>query len=232
NSLVDYVTEMVSDEAPKLLGEDAQQTPHLIANLLGKSPVLVRRSAIIARANGITNSIGMKLVLIPKGKFRMGSPKAEKKRSADEKQHEVEITRPFYMGVYEVTQEEFKKVMGYNPSYFSADGKGKPGVTYSYTKPGGGKDKVKGVPGGTGRFPVENVTYEEAVEFCKKLSALAKEKEAGRVYRLPTEAEWEYACRGGSTNYNVFHFGDSLSGKQANFKGAAPYGGAPKANSP
>jgi formylglycine-generating enzyme required for sulfatase activity len=74
---------------------------------------------------------------------------------------------------------------------------------------------------------VENVSYGEAVLFCNNLTALAAEKRNGRTYRLPTEAEWEYACRGGRAS-QVFHFGDSLSSKQANFRGTIPYGGAAK----
>src|SRR5262249_29972223 len=145
-----------------------------------------------------------------------------------EDQHEVEITKPFYLGVYEVTQDEFKKVMRYNPSYFSADGKGKAGVTYTYGKPGGGKDKVKGLS--TGKLPVENVSYDEVLEFCKKLSERDNKAGKRRKYTLPTEAQWEYACRGGAglRNSSVFHFGNSLSSKQANFNGNYPYGGAAK----
>ena len=124
----------------------------------------------------------------------------------------MEITKPFYMGVYEVTQAEYEKVMGKNPSWFS--------------KNGTGSDNVKGLD--TSSFPVESVSWNDAVEFCKKLSELASEKRAGRVYRLPTEAEWEYACRGGSKKYQVLAFGNSLSSKQANFDGNYPYGGAEK----
>ena len=83
-------------------------------------------------AKEVNNSIGMKLVRIPAGKFKMGSPKGEKNRSEDEEQHEVEITKEFWLGMHEVTQKEFKAVMGYNPSYFSRDGEGKTGVTYSH----------------------------------------------------------------------------------------------------
>lgn len=158
----------------------------------------------------ITNSIGMKLVLIPAGKFTMGSPKDEKDRGTDEEQHEVEITKPFYLGVYTVTQAEYEKVMGKNPSWFSVTG--------------GGKDTVQGLD--TSRFPVENVSWDDAVEFCKKLSEVPEEKKAGRAYRLPTEAEWEYACRAGTTT--PFHYGKTLSSKQANFNGNVPYGGAAK----
>jgi serine/threonine-protein kinase len=146
----------------------------------------------------ITNSIGMKLVLIPPGEFTMGSPKElieeELKTHAGDAwytdhlpgegpQHRVRITRPFYLGTYLVTQGEYERVMASNPSEFSATGKG--------------KDKVAGQE--TKRFPVEMVSWDEAVEFCRKLSDLPAEKAAGRTYLLPSEAQWEYACRAGST---------------------------------
>jgi formylglycine-generating enzyme required for sulfatase activity len=178
----------------------------------------------------IENSIGMHLVRIPPGTFRMGSPAWEKDREPVEKgseeQHEVEITRAFWLGVHEVTQKQFKAVMGYNPSFFSKDGAGKEGLEYfHWSKPAGGKDKA---PADTNAFPVENVSWEEAKEFCEKLSHRAEEKQCGRVYRLPSEAEWEYACRGGAPSYQVFHFGNSLSSIQANMNGHVPYGGAAK----
>jgi formylglycine-generating enzyme required for sulfatase activity/serine/threonine protein kinase len=176
----------------------------------------------------IVNSIGMKLVRIPPGTFLMGSPEGEKDRDpfaeGAEEQHEVEIRQEFWLGVHEVTQKQFKAVMGYNPSCFSLDGQGKEGVTYTW-KPAGGKDKA---PADTGNFPVENVSWDEAKEFCAKLSQRAEEKRPGRKYRLPSEAEWEYSCRGGAPSYQVFHFGDSLSSRQANFDGNRPYGGADK----
>jgi formylglycine-generating enzyme required for sulfatase activity/dipeptidyl aminopeptidase/acylaminoacyl peptidase len=137
----------------------------------------------------VTNSIGMKLVRIPAGKFLMGSPSLEYGRNKDEAQHEVTLTKAFHMGVYPVTQAEYRTVMGANPSHFSADGWGK-GV-------------VEGMR--TDRFPVEGVSWESAFVFCAKLSALEKEKEAGRKYRLPTEAEWEYACRAGTKT--LYHSG-------------------------
>jgi formylglycine-generating enzyme required for sulfatase activity len=148
----------------------------------------------------ITNAIGMKLILIPAGKFLMGSPADEIERDADELQHEVTITKPFYMGVYEVTQGQYQKVMGKNTSHFNPKN------------------------GGTPDHPADQVTWEEAGQFCGKLSAFQAERSAGRTYRLPTEAEWEYACRAGTKT--AFHFGASLSSKQANFNGRYPYGGA------
>jgi formylglycine-generating enzyme required for sulfatase activity len=166
----------------------------------------------------IINSIGMKLVLIPKGKFTMGSPPGETGRRDDEKQHEVEITRDFYLGVYEVTQKQYRTVMGHNPSYFSRDGTASKEGEYKNGKPAGGKDKVKDFKDEElDEFPVENVSWEDAQTFLKKLNALAAEKEKGRRYRLPTEAEWEYACRGGAASSKAFHTGDALSSEQANF---------------
>ena len=217
--------------------------------LLAPGQAQTRKGKTLVKGWGkeITNSIGMKLVRIPAGKFKMGSPKEEQdaviadyEKSEGKKpsdllleayrsegpQHEVEITKEFWLGIHEVTQKQFKAVMGYNPSFFSRDGSGQTGLTYSdISKPAGGKEKVAA---NTSAFPVENVSWEEAQEFCKKLSALAQEKRRGLAYRLPTEAEWEYSCRGGAEKYQVFHFGNSLSSKQANFDGNDPYGGADK----
>jgi formylglycine-generating enzyme required for sulfatase activity len=166
----------------------------------------------------------MKFAPIPAGTFLMGSPQEETRRSKDEGQHEVEISRPFHLGVFEVTQGQFRQVLGYNPSSFAGDGKGLEGVKYAQ-EPGGGRDQVKDL-GGTDDFPVENVSWDEAVEFCRRLSALEPEKAPGRQYRLPTEAEWEDACRGGAAEYQVFHYGNALSSTQANFNGNYPYGAA------
>jgi formylglycine-generating enzyme required for sulfatase activity len=174
---------------------------------LGLGTLLSPSAGVLAKA--LTNSIGMKLVLIPAGTFKMGAPPDEKERYADEQQHEVRITRDFHLGVFEVTQKQFRAVMGKNPSHFSRDGRG--------------KEEVKGL--NTDDFPVENVSWDEAVGFCEKLSALAKEKDAGRSYRLPTEAEWEYACRGGEPT-SAFHLGNSLSSGDANFDGNQPSGEA------
>jgi formylglycine-generating enzyme required for sulfatase activity/serine/threonine protein kinase len=155
----------------------------------------------------IENSIGMQLVRIPEGNFWMGAAAGEKGASSDEKpRRKVEILRDFYLGKFEVTQAQYQKVMGKNPSWFSADG--------------GGKDKVWRM--GTKDFPVENISWHDAKEFCKKLSELQEEKAKGRKYDLPTEAEWEYACRAGTQT--PFHFGSQLNGKEANCDGTNPYG--------
>jgi uncharacterized protein (TIGR02996 family) len=148
----------------------------------------------------LNNSIGMQLVLIPPGKFLMGSPEDEAERYPDEgPQHEVEISQPFYLGMLPITQEQYLKVMGSNPSSFSTTG--------------GSRYKVKGLD--TSLFPVELVSWHDADAFCQKLSELPEEQVAHRSYRLPTESQWEHACRAGTTA--PFHFGDSLSAEQANF---------------
>jgi formylglycine-generating enzyme required for sulfatase activity len=156
----------------------------------------------------MTNSIGTKLVLIPPGEFQMGSPKEliEEELNApgteswykgqpagEAPQHRARITKPFYLGMYEVTQEEYQRVTGSNPSEFSATGKS--------------KDKVAGQE--TKRFPVENVSWGDAAEFCRKLSEMPEEKAAGRTYHLPSEAQWEYACRAGSTGRFSFSPGNT-----------------------
>jgi formylglycine-generating enzyme required for sulfatase activity len=172
----------------------------------------------------IAGGVRMKLVLIPAGRFLMGSPKGEKERGTDEEQHEVQIST-FYLGTTEVTQQQFRGVMGYNPSYFCNDAREKVGATYhESSKPGGGQEKVKGED--TDSFPVENVSWDEAVEFCRKLTDQSRNLPSGHLYRLPREAEWEYACRGGTSSDQPFHFGNSLSGSQANFDANFPYGDA------
>ncbi len=142
----------------------------------------------------VTNSIGMKLGVLPPGSFSMGSPETEEKRSGDESTHAVRLSKPAFMGIYEVTQAEFQSVMETNPS----------GITDS------------------DRLPVQNISWEQAVAFCRKLSELPEEKSTGRVYRLPTEAEWEYACRAGSTTPTSV--GAEITSSQANFDGNYPYG--------
>jgi formylglycine-generating enzyme required for sulfatase activity len=144
-----------------------EPAPTIIPGILAPKPA--PQPTIVLRAGQeITNSIGMKLVLIPAGAFQMGSDAYD-----DEKPiHTVRITKGFYMGVHEMTQELYQKVMGTNPSTFKGS-----------------------------NLPVEQVSWDDAVEFCKKLSQME-----GKTYRLPTEAEWEYACRAGTTT--KYSFGD------------------------
>jgi formylglycine-generating enzyme required for sulfatase activity len=177
-------------------------------------PAEPKKNEPVAAGAVITNTISMKLAYIPPGVFMMGSLLSEqeqyKKDNADdfaaqEIQHEVSITQGFYMGAYAVTQEQYEQVMGKNPSFFSAAGRG--------------KDKVAGL--NTRRFPVEWVSWDDATEFCKKLS-----QNEGTAYRLPTEAEWEYACRAGTKT--AFSFVDTISTDQANYAGKSVFGSGKK----
>ena len=162
-------------------------------------------------AEGITNSIGMQLARIPAGEWMMGSADGLPDAQEDERpRHRVRITAPFYIGRYEVTQAEFEKVMGPDHQFF-------------FTPGGAGETSVRGLD--TSRFPAELVTWWDAIQFCDKLSFQPKELAARRVYHLPTEAEWEYACRAGTQT--AFHFGDSLGTDRANFDGTYPFGDAP-----
>ena len=161
-------------EQPSLVGTDASQ-----AKIDTAAKNQSSSSTGVARTD-VTNSIGMRLQLIAAGTFMMGSPPSEPDRYADETQHRVRIGKPFYLGVYEVTQGQYEKLMGANPSRFKGDNN-----------------------------PVEQVSWEDAALFCRELSARPEEQAAGRVYRLPTEAEWEYACRAGTTT--AYSFGSEVT---------------------
>lgn len=157
----------------------------------------------------LTNSLGMRLVRIPAGEFLMGSaPDDPGAREDEQPLHRVRITRPFYLGTHEVTQAEFVAVLQTNPSSFTR------------------QILLRGAPPelDESRFPVDGVSWFQAVEFCRQLSERREEQQAGRVYRLPTEAEWEYACRAGTTT--AFHYGNDLSASEANFNGENPFGAA------
>ncbi len=129
----------------------------------------------------ITNTIDMKFNNIPAGTFMMGSPESEEDRDEDEHQHQVTISKAFYMQTTEVTQGQWQAVMGTEPWKGKTVGKtnGREGANY----------------------PAIYISWDDAVAYCKKLS----EKE-GKTYRLPTEAEWEYACRAGTKT--TWSFGD------------------------
>jgi formylglycine-generating enzyme required for sulfatase activity len=150
----------------------------------------------------VADGVELAMLPIPSGSFVMGSPENEPERNKEEAQHTVRITTPFWFGKYEVTQGQWEAVMGRenNPSHF------------------------KGAS-----LPVEMVTWRAVIDFCVKLTE--RERAAGRLpadhtYTLPTEAQWEYACRAGTTA--AFSFGGNLTTAQANYDGNSPYNKTPK----
>ena len=129
----------------------------------------------------LSKGVKLEMVLIPAGKFMMGSPESEAGRRENETQHEVTLTKPFYMGKYEVTQEQWEAVMGNNPS------------------------RTKGA-----KLPVTNVSWNDCQDYIKKLNA-----KTNGGYRLPSEAEWEYACRAGTKT--AYAFGNSITKSDVSF---------------
>lgn len=138
-----------------------------------QSQEIVAQVQEMTRVVQLPGNVTMELVYISPGSFLMGSPVNEAKRGWDETQHEVELTDGFWLGKYEVTQEQWQAIMGHNPSTFLGC-----------------------------RFPVGNVDWNEAVAFCEQLTHLEQSRGVALgeyTYTLPTEAQWEYACRAGTT---------------------------------
>jgi formylglycine-generating enzyme required for sulfatase activity len=151
-----------------------------------------------------TNKIGMKLALVPPGEFIMGSPRREPERGGDETPHKVRLTKPYRISVHEVTLgqfEEFVKDTGYQTAAENKKLSKMWKDAFAEQKP---------------TWPVVRVTWNDAARFCEWLS-----KKEGRTYRLPTEAEWEYACRAGTQT--AFHYGEDLTSDRANFNGFFPH---------
>ena len=173
-------------EAPFSAGE-AKTAQKELAKTLGK---------LMDAKIDLGRGVKLEMVLIPAGKFMMGSPESEVGRKDNETQHKVTLTKPFYMGKYEVMQEQWQVVMGDNPS------------------------KDKGL-----KLPLTDVSWGGCQDFITKLNA-----KTGGGYRLPTEAEWEYACRAGTTT--AYAVGNSLSKSDANYgpKGKRVAVGSYKAN--
>jgi len=148
------------------------------------------------QAQFISENLGsgaiLDMVAIPGGRFVMGSPSTEAGRSNNEGPQRTVNISPFFMGNYPITQEQWEVVMGNNPS------------------------DIKGL-----KRPVEQVSWNNALEFCQKIS-----QKTGKIYRLPSEAEWEYACRAGTTT--PFYFGETITPDLVNYDGNHPYGSAPK----
>ena len=134
----------------------------------------------------------MEMIYVGPGSFMMGSPESEDGRDNDETQHRVTLTKGFWLGKYEVTQSQWQSVMGDNPSNFKSPDR-----------------------------PVERVSWEDCQQFIQKVNASAKQQLGGGA-RLPTEAEWEYACRAGTTT--AYYWGNALNGDKANYDGNNPCG--------
>jgi formylglycine-generating enzyme required for sulfatase activity/uncharacterized caspase-like protein len=159
-----------------------------------------RKSAELQTAD-LGSGVALELMAIPQGSFMMGSLTNEEGRDNDESpQHSVAI-KPFWMGKYAVTQAQWRAVAGL------------PKVSRDLTAD---PANFKGL-----NLPVEQVTWEDATEFCARLS-----QKTGQAYRLPSEAEWEYACRAGTTT--PFYFGETITTDLANYAGTGTYGSAPK----
>jgi formylglycine-generating enzyme required for sulfatase activity len=140
------------------------------------------------------STTGIEFVHIPAGSFVMGSPVEEPHREAQEVQHTVTISRPLWMGKFEVTQLQWQTVMGANPSWFRESGP---------------------------QLPVERVSYHDIAAFLERLTA----RSPGHRFRLPSEAEWEYVCRAGTTT--AFNTGRKLTREDANIREALSPDGTP-----
>jgi formylglycine-generating enzyme required for sulfatase activity len=208
SSLTDYLNDKMIENSKRDVGDD--QFPKLLAGDTkaitlainvsgmnvsggsdsgttdngGNSPNVIRIPRVL------TNQIGMQFnfIPVPPEGFLMGSPEDEAGRKASERQYRVRISKRYYMGATEVTQKEYRRVMGVNPSAF--------------------EDNLS-----NGDRPVEQVSYWDAVSFCKKLS-----QREGKRYRLPTEAEWEWACRGRSKDAYCFGADEKLLGDYGVYK--------------
>ena len=145
----------------------------------------------------LPNDVKLEMVKIKAGTFMMGSPSSELGRY-NENQHRVTLTRDYWLGKFEVTQAQYEAIMGNNPSYFKGSNR-----------------------------PVEQVSWNDAKAFCNKLNErYAGKLPAGYMFDLPTEAQWEYACRAGTTT--AFSYGNSSDDTKMNFGGNRPYGGSAK----
>jgi len=184
-----------SDDGSRLISIAPHGSEYYVGVTAARSGGVATAAAPVVQTAGksglartVVNSVGMTFVLIPPGVHQMGSPEDEPGHRPHEKPiREIHITRPFYLGITPVTQHQFEKVCGFNPSRFA----------------------------GKADWPVESVSWNDAISFCSRLEQFPAEEDLGRGYRLPTEAEWEYACRSGEAM--PFFFGQKLTAKHAHF---------------
>lgn len=190
--------------------ESRQETPIIIKNRFQFEVVTVNAQGnIINRRNNqveffredLGNGVLMDMVLIPNGTFQMGSPITEPGWVNEEGPQRKVTVASFYLGKYEVTQAQWEAVAAL------------PQINLSLNP---NPSRFKGA-----NRPTEKVSWNEAMEFCERLA-----KKTGRNYRLPSEAEWEYACRAGTTT--PFYFGETITTDLVNYDGNSTYGNAPK----
>jgi formylglycine-generating enzyme required for sulfatase activity len=213
NQLADYVQENVEAKVPEWINKGMRQVPNEVRNLSGRSPVLLTLKAASTAPEElpqtlVARTVSMEFVLIPAGTFLMGSPDSDRQAAQDEKpQHRVTISKPFYLAKCAVTVEQFTAFVEDQAYQTEAekDGKGARGFNedtgdfeqkpeYTWRNPGFRQGK---------NHPVVNVSWNDAAAFCKWL-----EKKEGRPFQLPTEAQWEYACRAKSSK--IYVVGDDV----------------------
>jgi len=163
-------------------------------NMTSRCAVLIvlSSSCVVTGAEPTTNSIGMKFVRVPAGKFEMGCSGKGADSGKDETRHTVTITRGFLLAVVPVTNANYRL---FDPKHTSG--------------------RYEGTDLDGDDHPVVQVSWDDAVKYCRWLSNLPQERRAGRQYRLPTEAEWEYACRAGTTS--AYSWGDEIRADACNF---------------
>ena len=199
------------------------QTPHRQRFLL-RHPAQTQGFREPLEQEPLENAIALTMLWIPSGRFWMGSPAQEPDREDDEGPLHLVQLEGFFMGQAPITQAQWREVAGWqprdgeswgrelqlNPSYFHA----------GYGEKGGNARLLAGELN-TDQRPVEQVSWEDAIEFCNRLS-----QRTGRHYSLPSEAQWEYACRAGSST--PFNFGETINTELANYNGNHAYGDFPK----
>ncbi len=204
--LADWLEEQGQSERAELVRLQLllrKPLPHRERARLGSVAQKLLASGIRPLVPTITNSLGMRMVLVAPGTFPMGSPSRRGAADRDEfPRHNIRITHGFYLGAFQVTQEQYERIMAATPSYFGPNSLG--------------MDLVRHLD--TSKLPVESVSYDDIQLFLRRLSARAPERKARRIYRLPTEAEWEYACRAG-IGHTGYHFGSHLHSRVARFGG-------------
>jgi formylglycine-generating enzyme required for sulfatase activity len=167
---------------------------YTVEDAAGNTATTVTRTVTVTgnRTVELNATVDLDMIWVQSGTFTMGSPTTESDRGTDETEHNVTITQGFYLGKYEVTQAQYEAVISSNPSEFNATG--------------------------NGNRPVEDLNWTEALAFCEQLTI--RERNAGRIpadwaYVLPTESQWEYACRAGTTT--VYSWGNDINATHANW---------------